>query len=362
MGIKKQVIQIKDGKKIAIYDSASKAGDAIGVTKDKISKCCLGKLKLINGYEFRYSGEITNKHEDKGDFHCPYCDRHFETYNGLCKHVFSKEKPHGDITKENLLTDCFYGGKRPTCKCGCGEFTGISYEGGIHFVDYKQGHQSKIHNNWGHNEKAKEKSIETRRKQYESGIRIQWNKKKKWEETYSEEKIKELREYYKNEERNDKISKALKGVPKSDEHAEKCRENGRSEKSIMANRKKMEKILSSGEFSISSMIELKFISECIEPLGIEFITQYYIKDLHHYCDVYIPSKNTVIEFQGDYWHGNPKKYLKEELSVYQLKRIEKDEVLRKYCKENSINLVEVWESDYNREPENIKNTIKEILL
>jgi len=29
-------------------------------------------------------------------------------------------------------------------------------------------------------------------------------------------------------------------------------------------------------------------------------------------DAYVPSNHMVIEFDGDYWHGNPAKYRKEE--------------------------------------------------
>jgi hypothetical protein len=75
--------------------------------------------------------------------------------------------------------------------------------------------------------------------------------------------------------------------------------------------------------------------------------------------VYIPSKNLIIEFQGDYWHGNPKKYTKEELSDYQLEKVEKDEKLRAYCTEHSINLIEVWESDYNRDPDSVRELLVE---
>jgi hypothetical protein len=46
------------------------------------------------------------------------------------------------------------------------------------FRDYIHGHQSRIHNNWGHNPIAIEKSSETRRKQFESGERTVWSKGK----------------------------------------------------------------------------------------------------------------------------------------------------------------------------------------
>ena len=102
---------------------------------------------------------------------CPYCGEEFKNYNGLSKHIF-KYKAHGcDITKEKLLCDTNYGGNRPKCKCGCGEYTEVGYNGGIHFNDYVRGHQSRVHNNWGHNEKAKINSTNTRKNQFIVGSR-----------------------------------------------------------------------------------------------------------------------------------------------------------------------------------------------
>lgn len=361
MGLKKQIIQFKDGEKVAIYESVTEAAKILNISKNKIYKHLSKETKKdVDGFMFEYSGEYTNKVEYNGNYKCPYCEERFETYNGLCKHVL-KYKIHGNsITKEQLLTDFKYNGVRPTCKCGCGGYTSIRYEGEPHFQNYIVGHHNRVHNNWGHNEKAKLHSAETRRKQYASGERVQWNKGKSWQETFTKEKINELMKAYSNEERNNKISRKLKGVSKSEEHADKCRKNGRSEKSILKNREKMCRMLTSGEFSLSSKVEKEFIETCIKPLNIEFDTQHYIKDIHHYCDVYIPSKNTIIEFQGDYWHGNPKKYLKEELSKFQLEKVEKDEVLRKYCSDNGINLIEIWESDYNKDVNSVKKLLNDL--
>ena len=323
MGLKKQIIQFKDGKQVAIYESATEAAKAVGSINATISKCCNGKVKQVNGYTFKYTGEYTNKAEHNGDYKCPYCDERFETYNGLCKHIL-KYKAHGSkITKEQLLTDFKYGGIRPTCKCGCGGYTNIRYDGGAHFQEYVIGHHNRVHNNWGHNEKAKLNSAETRRKQYASGERVQWNKGKKWVETYDEEEIKRLTKIH---------------------------------------RDKIYRMLNETEFSLSSKVEKEFIESCIVPLGIEFKTQYYLKDMHHYCDVYIPSQNTIIEFQGDYWHGNPKKYLREELSPYQLDKVKKDEMLREYCKNKGIALIEVWESEYNKDKDGIRSIIKSKIM
>ena len=362
MGLKKQIIQFKDGEQVAIYESATEAAKAVGSINATISKCCLGKVKQVNGFTFKYSGEYTNKVLNDGDFKCPYCDKRFDTYNGLSKHIFRYKEHGNNITQEQLLTDFKYNGVRPTCKCGCGEFTEMRYDGGVHFNDYVLGHYSRVHNNWGHNQKAIEHSAETRRKQYKSGERIQWNKGKLWKEIFTKEKIEELMQTYSNENRNSKISEKLRGIPKPEEQKKKLKKVFNTKEYRQKKSNEMYQRLTSGEFSLSSKIEKEFIETCIKPLGIEFDTQYYMKDIHHYCDVYIPSKNTIIEFQGDYWHGNPKKYLKEELSPYQLEKVEKDEILRKYCKDNGINLIEVWESDYNKDIGGVKQLLEEFIV
>lgn len=220
-----------------------------------------------------------------------------------------------------MLTDYKYGGIRPKCKCGCGEYTEIRYDGGVHFADYIRGHHSRVHNNWGHNEQAKLHSAETRRRQYKNGERMQWNKGKSWEETYTEDKIKVLTENYSKKERNKKISVKLKNVPKSEEHKEKLKIKFNTKEYRKRSSELMYQRLINGSFSLSSKKEKEFIEYCIKPLGIDYDTQYYLKDIHHYCDVYIPSKNMIIEFQGDYWHGNPNKYSNDELSEYQKKKL-----------------------------------------
>jgi len=57
-------------------------------------------------------------------------------------------------------------------------------------------------------------------------------------------------------------------------------------------------------------IEIK-IQNFLKELGIEFATHQYIKDIKYgyQCDIFIPvqegiNKKTIIECDGDYWHGN----------------------------------------------------------
>ncbi len=53
-------------------------------------------------------------------------------------------------------------------------------------------------------------------------------------------------------------------------------------------------------------IEIK-IQNYLKILGIDFFTHRYIKEIEHayQCDILIPSKNLVIECDGNYWHNYP---------------------------------------------------------
>lgn len=361
MGKYKEIIKLdENNNEVCRYYCAKDAWENENVTKDVFRKA-IGKDKLINGHKFVYSGrfsdEIGKENKSTYEFKCPYCDERFKTYNGLCKHVF-RFSDHNCKSKEQLLSDFAYNGTRPTCKCGCGGYTDISYEGGAHFCDYILGHVSRVNNNWGHNETAKKKSSETRRKQYESGERVQWNKGKKWIETYSQDKIDELMKIYEDEERNNKIRQKLKGVPKSEEHAKKCRENCSSEYVRKKISESLFKRIKEKKFSISSKLELEFIENFIKPLGVEYITQYYIKDIRQYCDVYIPSKNLVIECDGSFWHCDPRMFPDGAKYDYQKEKIEKDKIKNSYLANNGYNLLRCWELDIKYSPEMIKEEIK----
>ena len=61
----------------------------------------------------------------------------------------------------------------PKCKCGCNEelpWTNVGYG------NYKRYHHIRVNNPWGHNKKALDKSIETRRQRFKNGQIKVWNK------------------------------------------------------------------------------------------------------------------------------------------------------------------------------------------
>jgi hypothetical protein len=84
---------------------------------------------------------------------------------------------HHGVPAQALYAHLFLpNGKEPTCACGCGESTTfLSLQRG--YTEYIRGHASRVKNNWGNNEKAREKSIETRRREGLWG-KNPWNKGK----------------------------------------------------------------------------------------------------------------------------------------------------------------------------------------
>jgi hypothetical protein len=78
-------------------------------------------------------------------------------------------------------------------------------------------------------------------------------------------------------------------------------------------------------------------------------------------DIFIPKYNLIIEFNGDYWHCNPKKY--NEDYFHKVKNCkckdlwEYDKLKLDLLKNNKYNFEVIWETDYK----NNNNIIKEII-
>lgn len=94
----------------------------------------------------------------------------------------------------------------------------------------------------------------------------------------------------------------------------------------------------------------------LDSLGVQ--EQYRQKQLRmksgkrYEVDAYDATTNTVYEFYGDYWHGNPKKFNSEDvhpvLKIPYGKLYHRTLTKANELRENGYNLIEVWEYDYIR--------------
>lgn len=111
----------------------------------------------------------------------------------------------------------------------------------------------------------------------------------------------------------------------------------------------------------TSKLEDDFAKNFLDKLGIEYQYQFEAKDIGRFFDFYLPKSNLIIEIDGDYWHGNPEKYEKDELKKHQIKAQRIDEYKTKWALLHSIPVLRIWESDIRKNPKKVMKTLKEEL-
>lgn len=80
----------------------------------------------------------------------------------------------------------------------------------------------------------------------------------------------------------------------------------------------------------------------LDRLGVEYEPQYLIGG--KFCvDAFVPSAGLVIQFDGDYWHGNPATYPQPD--ERQRKRIRLDSSQDSYMATCGYRVIRIWESD-----------------
>ena len=80
--------------------------------------------------------------------------------------------------------------------------------------------------------------------------------------------------------------------------------------------------------------------------------QYKVPGTKYVADGFDPKSNTIFEFDGDYWHGNPKVYAKNKVNRVSkmsfgdlfLKTVMK----RKHLESLGYRVQSIWESDWKR--------------
>jgi hypothetical protein len=80
--------------------------------------------------------------------------------------------------------------------------------------------------------------------------------------------------------------------------------------------------------------------------------EFKIPNSKYKADGYDENTNTIYEFHGDFWHGNPKLFNKDEMNKITKTTFgelyEKTLSKEKYCKSQGYNYKSIWESDWNK--------------
>lgn len=101
-------------------------------------------------------------------------------------------------------------------------------------------------------------------------------------------------------------------------------------------------------------IEIR-IQGFLQQLGVEHFTHWAVNEIEHayQCDVFIPVQNkiprkTVIECDGDYWHGNPLLFPEEKLTERQHAQKERDTKRTQELTEKDFRVLRLWENNIER--------------
>lgn len=293
-------------------------------------------------------------------FLCSECNREFNDYSSFRKHNSFVHK----IKSEETFIKYRCGGLKPTCACGCNKPTKfISENRG--FSKFVNGHNSSTSDNNFHKDpKTKIKSAKTQSENWKNGKYKGW-----WENDDKEtkDKIETIKEKLRNDKkRGEKISKALKGIPKSDKHKKNCsisQIKRYSENPELRNVLKKRRIKwLKRKLKNPTKLEIKFknifgLIGLVEGNDYEF--QYEFKN--RLFDFFIIGKKILIEVDGDFYHCNPESEHKTPTYKVQELTVINDTYKNMLCIENQISLYRFWEKDINERPEWVISELKKIL-
>ena len=93
-------------------------------------------------------------------------------------------------------------------------------------------------------------------------------------------------------------------------------------------------------------------------MGIDFEEQVLLFE-RFTVDVFVKKHNLVIQWDGDYWHGNPKAY--REFAEFQIANMKKDKACNAYLRKCGMKVVRFWERDVKGSPEWVSSETKRII-
>jgi len=275
-------------------------------------------------------------------FKCHVCQNEYDSYLGLSRHC----RVIHQIDKDKLRIIVYNNGEDPLCKCGCGEQVSWNYKD-EKFNDFNHGHYVRTTGGFYSPEGAK-KSGETRKQRFASGEIVQWNKGSDLKTLLGEERANQIGDSIRyNLNRNKKIAESNRGKPKSPEHREQMK------KQLAINRRER---LTSGKMSKPE----KIMQDMLESNGIDYQYQHELSGFFY--DFYIPSKNTLIEVDGDFWHCKPGTKHEIPIMKEQTKNVVNDKKKTAIAYSKGYILLRFWESDINENPVYILETLIENLL
>jgi G:T-mismatch repair DNA endonuclease (very short patch repair protein) len=100
----------------------------------------------------------------------------------------------------------------------------------------------------------------------------------------------------------------------------------------------------------------KAIAAFLTAEGFNIKQQFHIRGVPFLYDIFLPDLNLLIEYQGDYWHANPRKYPPgTTLNIFGKGPVQVDHIWardaekREAAVQAGYRVAYVWETDYQRD-------------
>lgn len=77
------------------------------------------------------------------------------------------------------------------------------------------------------------------------------------------------------------------------------------------------------------------------------------------ADAYVPSSNTIVQFDGDFWHAHPD-YYPEPKYPHQIACVERDRRSDAQAKQLGFNVLRFWESDLKQNPDMVQSKLQSL--
>ena len=276
-------------------------------------------------------------------FKCHLCEKEYDNYTSISLHYRKSHKICGKDVRKIIYNN----GEDPLCKCGCGEVVEWNYKE-ERFNDFRHGHYVRTTGGFYSPEGAK-KSGETRKKRFESGELVVYNKGKTMEELFGKDRSQQMkRDISENKERSNKISNSLTGKKKSEEHVKKITEDRRKYWSNRENKiaQRERRLVQFAENRVGKVVNNKLeqlFRSILDTYEIDYIQSF--NSGRFVYDFYIPSRNILIEVDGDFYHSNPIKYPNGPIYETQIHNSKNDQIKNEWAKANGYTLLRFWESD-----------------
>ncbi len=110
-------------------------------------------------------------------------------------------------------------------------------------------------------------------------------------------------------------------------------------------------LLVAPKFKRNSDEEMKFL-EHLRVLHPDVVHKYRIDDINHEFDFFVPSLNLIVEYDGDYWHGNKALH---ELSPAMKRQFRLDQSWARAAQERGYTVHRVWASEAVNYPHKLRS-------